>query len=242
MKEVKRELNELYLSYLSKVVEDRKYFDYIDKESIDSPLFISPTVERGNYYNSNLKILFVGKENNGWFGKKEREECGVKNIQDKNLYLEKNLDLYERFNLGKNYRKPFFTFIDLLISKFNEKGLSAGFVWSNLLRMDCGGEHNIKTEVFNIDENKILVNEIKILKPDMVIFATGPNYDYWLDKTFIGLSKECMDDKTEREFCILKHPALPEKSVRIYHPDYHLRLGSDYRIELIEKLIELVTD
>ena len=238
MKHIQNELNNLYLDYLNKLIDDNKFLSYLNNDVINSPLAINSNVVRGNYFNSDMKILFVGKENNGWFGLNEREKSGINNISNKDEYLHGLLDLYNRFNLGENYRTPIFSYMDILIDKLRDKKINTGILWSNLLRIDCGND--LKDEIFGIDNNVILRKEIELLKPDVVLFVTGPNYDKYLGDTFSNIRKIHFENKSIKEFCILEHEILPKKSFRIYHPNYYPRLGADYRFILVETIVKLL--
>lgn len=67
----------------------------------------------------------------------------------------------------------------------------------------------------------VIKSEIKILKPDIVIFFTGPYRDKWIEHNF----NDAKFLKTETSFskwplAQLVSKYLPEKSFRTYHPNY----------------------
>lgn len=66
----------------------------------------------------------------------------------------------------------------------------------------------------------LLTREIEILKPDTVIFFTGPDYDRYLELEFAGLEWEAVGEHQQRRFSKLTHAALPAKTWRTYHPGY----------------------
>ena len=107
-----------------------------------------------------------------------------------------------------------------------------------MLRHDSFGEGKIPYEIerkITYNNNYILRKEISILKPDTIIFATGPNYDYILENSFTGLEKIQFKNEFVREICLLKHKELPEKSIRVYHPNSYKYKGTSYRWELADK-------
>jgi len=240
MKNVQNQLNELYREYLKKLLFNQKLKECLMSDHISSPLFINAETPRAEYLNADLKIIFIGKENNGWFGLNERKENGVFDIFNEEQYLNGLLDLYKRFNLGANYKSPIINFLDLIVAAFRDQKIKTGILWTNLLRIDCGKEWDLKKKTFEIDNNEILRNEIEILKPDVVVFVTGPNYDCFIDWTFKDNKGIVIDDKTISEMCMIEHSELPTKTFRFYHPDYHLRLGSEYRFRLIEEVMKRV--
>jgi len=245
MNEIQNRLNDLYSEYLTKVLNEKGICDLIINDQISSPLFINVSTTYGNYLNADLKILYVGKENNKWYDSKERIDNGIGDILNKDQYFNSLIRLYYKFDLGKNYEKPFFDFLKIFIEDIRIKKIKAGVLWSNLLRFDCRKNWNLKNKIFEIDKNEILKKEIEILKPDVVIFVTGPGYDCFLDWTFLGCKSIQIGNTSKREKCIVKHNELPQKTYRIYHPDYHMlykKPHSEYTTELANEIIELIIE
>lgn len=112
------------------------------------------------------------------------------------------------------------------------------------MRHDSYGEGKVLKDVekkITFDNNYIFRKEVEILKPDAIVFVTGPNYDYILENTFLGLKKVHVNEEDdEREICFFKHRDLPEKSIRVYHPSYIYRQGEEYIKLLLEQLKELI--
>lgn len=75
------------------------------------------------------------------------------------------------------------------------------------------------------EQSQIVVDELKILKPDICIFLTGPNYDDIVKAVFPNVTFETVSDVSRREFARMRHPDLPEHAYRTYHPQ-HLQLTS----------------
>lgn len=240
MENLQQQLNNLYLDYLNKIFSDKELFEQILKFEISSPLFLDCSVDSGKYLESEIKVLYVGKETNYWFNEKEREEKGLLNdISNKDYYLSALVGSYKKFNIGQNYKTSLFTFMDILIEKFRANNNKSGILWTNLLRHDYYGNGKVPFEVeqkITFDNNYIFRKELEILKPDVVVFVTGPSYDYILENTFIGLKKVIINNVPEREICLLEHKDLPKKSIRVYHPGYLMRI-IDFKI-FIESLFQ----
>jgi len=243
MKVMQTELNKLYTEYLKEIFSDRKLYEQILNFEISSPLFLDCNAEFGKYADSDFKVLYVGKETNYWYNQKERTVSELLyDIQDTEKYINGLTELYKKFNIGHNYKTSIFTFMDIIVNKLRVKNQKTGVLWTNLLRHD-GFNGKVSREIekkVSYHNNYILRKELEILKPDAIIFLTGPNYDYILENSFAGLKKIKINEKSEREICLLNHENLPEKSMRIYHPGYHGRKGADYRWELADKIIELI--
>jgi hypothetical protein len=92
----------------------------------------------------------------------------------------------------------------------------------------------VSTEVFQ--------EEVKILKPDIVIFFTGPIYDYALKKIIYGSVFRDVLGHKERVLTVISHDILPKMSWRTYHPAYLQRSRKtsiiDYLCDQIKGFME----
>ena len=137
MENIQKKLDELYFNYLSRIFDDKDVFEAIQNYEISSPLLIDVNAPQGNYLKRKFRVLYIGKENNGWFNEKERAKAGLKKITDINTYLTELKKLYYNFNIGIEYNKPIFRFLDILIDKIQTHyggEESTGFLWTNLIR------------------------------------------------------------------------------------------------------------
>ena len=237
------ELNNLYAEYLKEIFSDRKLYEQILNFEISSPLFINCNAEFGKYKDSDFKVLYVGQETRFWYNQNERKSSELlHDLQDTQKYKNELTELYKKFNLGHNYKYPIFIFMDIIVNKLRDNNKSTGVLWTNLLRHDgFPGKVPAETEKkISYNNNYIFRKELEILKPDAIVFVTGPNYDYILENSFRGLEKIKIDEKSEREICLLKHENLPDKTIRIYHPSYHNRISSDYKWNLGDTINDLL--
>jgi uracil-DNA glycosylase len=92
-------------------------------------------------------------------------------------------------------------------------------MWSNLVRFDhqrARAEADVEA-TFTI----LLRKEIEILRPDVVLFLTGPEYDSSISKAFTGVIILTLSPRFElRQLAWLKHQELPETTFRTYHPGF----------------------
>jgi len=244
MNDLQNKLNELYLEYLNKIFTDKILFDQISKFEISSPIFLNCNSEFGKYIDADYKVLYVGKETNYWFNQSEREKCGLlDDVSNHEIYLQALTDLYKIFNIGHKYKTAIFTFMDILVEKLRLNNESSGILWTNLLRHDHFGNGKVPFEVeqkITYDNNYIFRKELEILKPDAIVFVTGPKYDYILEKTFPGIKYIAIKNMAVGEICLLEHNDIPQKSIRVYHPDAHKYQGGDYRWELSADILEVI--
>ncbi len=190
------ELEQIYLNSLP-------IFDSISKkyEGVSRPLFISVP---DNYYKTKVKLMIVGQQTNGW--------------GDNRMGLDRLLQLYDEFNLAeKKYGgSPFWRYSHTLFKALNPAGPDRAFLWSNLIKVDQKKdrpESQIESEVATL---RLLPEEIRLLKPDVVVFFTGPKYENCLQNTFANVKFRTISKCLSR----VVHDNLPTHSYRTYHPGY----------------------
>lgn len=233
---MQNELNKAYEEYLEFLFSKPAMLDSIDKYELSSPQFISVDVQRGNYVSSDIKILFVGKETNGWFNKDERVQKGLETIRtNRSKYLEALLWQYREFNLGESWYSPIFQFIDIVRNEFEKQG-TMGCLITELIRHDYNGS-SLPYDMFReIDRNnnEILRKEIEILNPDILIFLTGPSYDWYITNTYERAEVLPVEKTPYRKNQVAKIMGISgvKSSFRIYHPDYHNRLGAQFKYDM----------
>jgi hypothetical protein len=64
----------------------------------------------------------------------------------------------------------------------------------------------------------LLSAELELLRPTAAVFFTGPRWDTHIREEFVGCEFEAIEGWNDREFCRLRHPALPAYAVRAFHP------------------------
>jgi len=243
MDKIQEQLNQLYKDYLKKIFSEMDLLELVDSDEISSPLFLDCHAEKGKYLDSDFKILYVGKENNYWVDSHHRERKGISDLNNFDNYIKGLTEIYYEFNIGFNYSTAFFTFLDILMDELRKDIRNVGVMWTNLLRHDSCGNGRVSPEIeqkITYDNNFVFRKELEILKPDAVVFVTGPKYDSILEKTFPGLEKSTIGKWEIGEFCSLVHKDLPKKSVRLYHPDAHKWYGEDYRWKLVADISEII--
>lgn len=161
-----------------------------DKDNISAPLLLNVYK---NYLDSNIKIMYVGKETNNWLTHssisiEKRGAIGV--FKDDELDLDRLVTRYKKqmdnpsdwkanafFKQYTNIQKQ------LLCEKIGN------IVWNNLFKMsyDTGKGYSKNalghSKLQEISKN-IFLKELEILSPDVIVFVTGASYDKVIKEYF----------------------------------------------------------
>jgi hypothetical protein len=172
---------------------------------------------------SDLKIMFFGQETNGWI---DQNKIGY------TVSLEALMDQYYEFcyNGGKEEHGGHFwnaikNFMNLLKNKFPTKEIYP--IYNNIIKigkMEEKGRPSL--DILHL-ENKylnVIKDELNILKPDIIIFFTGPNYDDQIELKLGDVidNKFSIPDFSTRQLCRVN---LNENCIafRCYHPNFLYR-------------------
>ena len=181
------------------------------------------------YKKSRYQLVIFGQETNGWY-------CDYMNSEEE---LKKNIQKYKDFRLGEKYNSLFWRYAH----RFNEElnGFdNQNFVWLNINKFGKDSDAGRPEQAVLDNEVKfynLLADELSILKPNVCLFFTGPDYDQDITRK--------LPDVTFREFggFELKKVAqlcsrnLPHHSYRTYHPGYGNRNSETYR-KILNAILE----
>lgn len=215
--EAKDELKQIYLT---KVKDFKDIVEKFPNDDLAGPILISPN---DLYFKQKKRLMIVGQQTNGW----------SYYVDD----IDKQLENYQWFNLGKTYyASPFWNITRKVETALGNEEYSC--VWTNINKFDLDANRpfdDYETEISKLDS--LLINEIKILKPDICIFFTGPSFDYRIKTIFKNVSFERVEGWDINQVCKLKHSQLPEFTYRTHHPkSLRIRHLEDKFIELIKEL------
>jgi len=197
---MKTQLESLYQKNLKQIKDVRlKFQDY----DLEGPFLISPS---DKYISSKKKIFIIGQQTKGW-------SCEIDDLQ-------KQMKAYEEFNLGyAYYSSPFWNVFHKIEKQIlGEEYCSA---WGNFNKYDFEADRpfgEIENEISNLDF--LLLEEIKILKPDICLFLIGYSFDERIKKLFKGAIFKQVADWNIKQLAKIEHSNLPVHSYRTYHPKY----------------------
>ena len=214
---------------------DRKLNDLRIDETVDikpaNPFLLWIENER-QYEQSDIKVMIIGQETNGWH---EKEEVSIESLQK----------LYSGFyfggdcwSYGGQFWNGFKRLKNSLVDRFPDKKIE--LVWNNLVKIgkkkDKGFPpdyiYEIEREYFNV-----LQKELDILKPNLIVFFSGPNYDHIIEEKFGKLSYNVCSLFDTRRLAKIDFPNT-NFCFRTYHPNYLFRNNIDDFIESITEHIQ----
>ena len=222
LKEKQNKLNELYKPFFNSVKD--KVGDDIGQYG--NPLLI----DLAKTNNINTDVMIFGQETNTWYN-------GIKNIDEL-------IEIYSKF-LNDNLRSntPFWQCFRKWLG--DENGV---YVWNNLSKMDYNSNGNrsilecpnkkILEEILK-GSAEIIKKEIEIIEPKIIIFLSGPSYDFIIEDYLGGKKKdnlEITEIAEENQLCEFELKGFENiKSFRTYHPRY-LNTQGDLKNKIVEFL------
>ena len=184
------------------------------------------------YKNADIRVMIFGQETNSWY---DERGATIEDVQD----------LYDDFFNGKNcwtYGGQFWNgvkrFLESLDNKYPNK--STRLIWNNIVKIGKQGKKGFPPDyIYEIERENLHVipDEIKILKPNLVLFLTGPNYDGIIKDNFGSLIYEALPDFSERQLARIKLEEVPF-AYRTYHPNFLWRNDIDDYFDTIINDIE----
>jgi hypothetical protein len=191
------------LSKMYRDLDNKNITDYV------GPLLLHCWEEK--YLKSRHQLMIFGQETNGWLDEYIRTQNDIK----------KAIEHYQNFKLGESYNSLFWQYaheINLMIN--GEDNLN--FIWNNVNKFGLDGKGRPHPDVLTkeMEQFNIISMETNILKPDVCIFLSGPDYDSDLRRKFPDLQIEPFEDYPIHEAAMLRSSCLPVKSFRTYHPGY----------------------
>jgi hypothetical protein len=195
-----------------------------------------------SWIDSHQRVLIIGQETLGWrFQEGEyyawpyQEIHNLSDFKANEDSVEALLHGYREFEFAlhqpENYRSPFWQAYrqTRLSNGCQIDGFETSVLWSNLFRSSLDGGSVVRNgtleeiETIRDSASELLRTEIGILQPTAIIFFTGPVYNDHLYAQLPGCKLIEFNGHDVTRTCRLAHPALPESTIRTYHPNYLMR-------------------
>lgn len=219
----------LFKLYKSKLPSLQKFYSELDDKEIYD--YAGPQLLycwEKNYLSSFRKTLIIGQETNSWYNDYIRSDEDIRTFIDK----------YKSFELDIGYKKLFMQYAHRINYLINNKDY-LNFVYLNINKFGKEDEAGKPVQEVLDAENRffnIFTDELQILKPDVCIFMTGPNYDKDIRNKLDNVEFSIFEGYPLNEVSKVKSKYLPIKSYRLYHPGYGNRYKEWYN-ELINKIV-----
>lgn len=189
------------------------------------PLLLKVNEER--YNKAELKVMVFGQETNGW----EHQVCPIVTpIEQSSEIIDATLngfmDYYREFLDGWGINSPFWHYLKkiqntLSISLPNK---TIEIVWNNIYKIgNKGKSKNKPVKSIRDFENayfNVIQDEVDILRPDIIIFFTGPNYEERVKKIFPIISSIPLVSSIRQEGISRFQLENGVSAYRTYHPNY----------------------
>lgn len=217
-----KELLELYSSKWDKLCPAIKSINDDDSLEIKptNPLLVFIDKEE-EYRNADIRVVIYGQETNGWY-------------EDFKTDINPVLDCYDKFYNGGqcwNYGGQFWNgvskFWTMLEEKFPNKKIR--YVWNNIVKIGKSDEKGFPPDyIYEVERNhfSIIKDELKILKPNIILFLTGPNYDSVIADNFGQLSYTALPPFDSRWLSRVSLSGT-DFAFRTYHPNFLWRNNID---------------
>ena len=226
-----KELVKSYANYDESFYEDIKTYNSLqvnDGNKLVCPLFLD---EPSGYKDTKLKIMIFGQEVNKWNLSEEDKlfygdfENGIEDFLD--LYTGNRKVFYE--NKFKN-STPFNAELLRIENFLNEThpNIKVGLLWNNLIKLtalDMNTGIKLYNKVPAVKAASTLIkSELECYRPNIIIFYTGPNYDFVLNDSdiFDIKNRHPIDGFSEKELLSIDIPGV-SLALRTYHPGYLVR-------------------
>ncbi|AOW18807.1 hypothetical protein LPB03_15700 [Polaribacter vadi] len=226
-------LLELYKNKYSKLAdlltEKNKSLEHSDKAT--NPLLLKIDEK---YANADFKIMIFGQETNYWYSEENKGEFHGKVEPIFNLYEDFFLS-NDCYSYGGQFWNGISRFVELAEQEIDGK---VGLVWNNVIKVGkCGkGAPFASIQEIQFEHFNVIQKEIEILKPDLLVFFSGPNYDGHIKKSFKKLGRKSINGFSERQLCEMELSNLAP-AFRTYHPNYLWRNDINKFLEpIIEKI------
>lgn len=213
--QLNEQLEILYSEYFDQFINE---LSALGKKAFSYPLLLK--IDEGKWENARLKIMIFGQETRGWV--KDPNKQNIQNIMD--AYY----DYYYRKTYNKARSMAFFNGFNRAKKiiqqndKYREKTID--IIWNNINKVGkysgtgvIDATRKIEREHFNV-----ISREIDILKPDLIIFFTGPHRDGDIKCNFPNaifnrkLTEPYGKKRKKGKYALID--GYKFKAIRLYHP------------------------
>lgn len=195
-----------------------------------------------HYLNAQKRIMFCGQETLSWGREFPHPDttspCDLMGLYDSFVNNNNRGEQLLKPGYNRHYKSPYWNFQWRIMQAFPE----VGFVSQNLVKSGKYGSEGCNNAIYELTKQFFPVwkEELRILKPDMIIFLTG-NYDWRIREVIGDFTKIPVGQNSHIDQLQFKNIDFPF-AVRTNHPAYlqrHNRTEHRY-FNTANELIELI--
>lgn len=236
----KDKLKELYSSKWEQLSSAMKPIVESNNYSIKptNPLLLWPCLGDDEYDKADVRVMIFGQETNDWYGTFNPNA-------DKDEEIERISKLYKNFlYVNQPYKSQFWNgfnlFKKMLEKKFPDKNIR--YIWNNVVKIGKARQKGFPPDyIYNVEQTyfRVLDNEINILKPHIILFLTGPNYDNYIKDKLVKIHFKQISPFTSRKIAELDINGV-NFAFRTYHPNYLYRQGKGAINQFFQTIIDKI--
>lgn len=190
-------------------------------------------VNEQEWLSADLKIMICGQETKGWWEHQSKAlQWNVSDIMD---FYEKSYHQQKIYSLkGKRHGAFFkgFNFFRRHITQINKTSdVKISFICNNLRKIGRSGRQTGVCPISNQIEREVFPvfsEEVRILKPDLIIFMTGPSCDSDIVFHFPqAIFNQSNTSSTPNALSIIN--GISPYSLRCYHPAFYKGFNSELK-------------
>lgn len=189
------------------------------------------------------RIAFVGQETREWswtqddasHWRYEWPHTDINSLADFRASEQATVDLmqgYAKFDFGRIIPRlassPFWRYFADVRGRVEASGKPTSIIFSNLIRCASNDEQGFTLWTIGSEDRDrylawqqgLLMQELRELKPTLILFVTGPAYDEYLKAEFPGIGFEALAPFNVRQLARLTGDGLPAPAYRTYHPGF----------------------
>jgi hypothetical protein len=165
-------------------------------EGLSAPMLIKFADEEA-VENADVRLMFFGKETQDWFPSTD----SIGSVMDGYRKFFNDFDNYEQVpedvphcwqmqKKSSGFWRVLMKMKNAVAEQLPNKKIS--YIWNNIVKANYGYGKKVPSTVYSIirDANRrIILGECDIVKPDIIVFFTGPDYDKKIDDVFKDVSR-----------------------------------------------------
>ena len=228
---INNRLREVYMENWSGLIEHGS--------KITGPVAANPMLLSFNeksYAEADMRVMICGQETWGW------DNFGAS--------IETSMAKYDRFFIQQEFYSGYgisaywkaFRFFESKLRGFYQ-GQNIQFIYQNLSKIGRNdGKTGVTDQIRSLERQHFPVfkQELQILRPDFVLFLTGPNRDHDIRFHYPDLVfSHAGDERILRKRAWVTSSELPCAALRLYHPNYFKAWSNCYKSEALALITQI---